>query len=218
MPENEPITLKIEDRVAHVILDAPPDNRMNSRFFACLKEILQQIKAADGVNAAVVYSGGRHFSAGADVRDITENVYRAYTEGKCPDVIVKEYALIFREIECMHIPVIAAVTGICTGSGLELALACNMRICSADALLGCPELSWGIITGLNGSIRLEKTIGRSKALEVILTGDLVTARDAYRIGLVDKLLPKKEVLPYTLELAGRSMQIAKNNIVMNSNK
>lgn len=202
MEEMEPLILEIHGRTAHIVLDRPPDNRMNRKFFSSLSRIVEEIRECKGIGAVLVYSSGRHFSAGADVEDVKKSALQPYLKGEDAQETVCENARVLRQLETLDVPVISAISGVCTGSGLELALACNIRICSTDALLGCPELSWGIITGLSGSIRLEKTVGRSRAKEIILRGDMINGKEAYDIGLVDILTKRSQLLPTALKLAG----------------
>ncbi len=201
MAENEIIQLEKASGIAKIILSRPPDNRMGTKFFTELSETVLEIKKDQSLKAVVIHSSGRHFSAGADVEDIKNNVSMNASAENNTNELVYRNAAVLRELETLDIPVIAAINGFCTGSGLELALACDIRVCSTDAFLGCPELSFGIITGLSGSIRLEKTAGRSRAKEIILRGDLISANEAYKIGVVDIIKKKKELLPFVLKLA-----------------
>jgi enoyl-CoA hydratase/carnithine racemase len=97
--------------------------------------------------------------------------------------------------------VVAAINGFCLGGGLELAMACHMRICSDRARLGQPEVNLGLIPGWGGTQRLSRIVGKAKALEMILTGDMITAQEAYRIGLVNKVVPAGAVLKEARGLA-----------------
>ena len=205
MAEKELIKLSIDERVAVLTLDIMPDNRMDKHFFRTLHGVFNMVNNNKNIGAMIINSCGRHFSAGADVEDVKGTVLNPYYDGCKMDEILERSILkdtrLFRSIEMMDIPVIAAITGFCLGSGFELAMACNIRICSSDSFFGCPELSFGIITGMSGSIRLKEMVGKTKTAEMLLVGDLIAANEAYRLGLVNKVLKRNEVLSYALELA-----------------
>ncbi|MCP5116602.1 MAG: hypothetical protein GY953_37715 [bacterium] len=142
-------------------------------------------------------AGEKAFVAGADISNLTN--LNALTG--------REWSLlgqrVFSKIEDCPKPVIAAINGYALGGGLELALACHIRLASANAKFGQPEVKIGWIPGNGGTQRLPRLIGASRALELILTGDLITAEQANAIGLVNKVLPLPELLPAARELAGK---------------
>jgi enoyl-CoA hydratase len=109
----------------------------------------------------------------------------------------------FRFLEKMPKPVIAAVNGFALGGGLELALACHLRIASENARFGLPEVKLGIIPGYGGTIRLPRLVGRGRALELMLTGEMIGAEEAYRIGLVNRVVPLAELQEATRALLGK---------------
>lgn len=139
---------------------------------------------------------GRHFSAGADLEyfkreELSAEEYRSeFDKGKA----------ILNYIESMEKPVIAAIDGICFGGGLEIALACHIRYCSSKALFGFPEINHGIVPGLGGVERLVQTVGRSRGLEMLLTGDYINSQRAYEIGLVNCVVEEKSCMDYSLEV------------------
>ncbi|TEU07217.1 MAG: hypothetical protein E3I52_03700, partial [Candidatus Aminicenantes bacterium] len=108
---------------------------------------------------------------------------------------------IFSRIENLHVPVIAAVNGYALGAGLELALACSIRICSEKAQFGAPEVKLGIIPGDGGTQRLPRLVGQGRAMEMIITGDFIDAQEAYRTGLVNKVFPPEKLKEEAMELA-----------------
>jgi enoyl-CoA hydratase len=110
---------------------------------------------------------------------------------------------LFLKIERASKPVIAAVNGFCLGGGMELALACHIRVCSRQAVLGQPEINLGIIPGWGATQRLPRLVGPGKALELILTGERIEAEEAYRIGLVEQIAPPERVLEEAYGLASR---------------
>jgi enoyl-CoA hydratase/carnithine racemase len=179
-------------------MDKPPDNRMNDEFLACLKERIESIKERNDVGAIILYSRNRHFSAGADIEDVKRTLIEPWRAGACEREIIENYvkpnAMVLRELEILPVPTIASVSGFCVGSGLELALACDMRICSADALFGCPEISYGIMPGLGGSVRLRRLVGIQVARQMFLAGELMNAQSAWEIGLVNRVVAKRSEL------------------------
>jgi enoyl-CoA hydratase len=155
--------------------------------------------AADpAVKAIVITGAGRFFIAGADIRIIagipssregTELALRGQT--------------ILNKIEASDKPVIAAINGTCLGGGLELALCCHIRLAAEGARLGQPEINLGIIPGFGATQRLPRVIGRSKATEMILTGDLISAQDAKASGLVSQVYAPEDLLRLAQGLAGK---------------
>lgn len=204
MTDKEGVYLEVKDRVGCIILNAPPDNRMTRHFFSNLEKVLEKVVRLD-IGALVFYSSGRHFSAGADVEGIKQRFLEPYLNGSgfekaLEQSIVKDCAL-FSAIEALPFPVIGALSGLCVGSGLELALACNIRICSKDCLMGSPEINWGLITGCNGSLRLERILGKSRALEFIITGEMVNSTKASEMGLINTVVDNKNLIPRAIKLA-----------------
>jgi enoyl-CoA hydratase len=116
----------------------------------------------------------------------------------------------FRFLETMRKPVIAAVNGFALGGGLELALACHFRIASENAKFGLPEVKLGIIPGYGGTVRLPRVVGRGRALEMILTGEMLDAQEAFRIGLVNRVYPQADLIAAAEQLA---LKIAANGPV-----
>ncbi len=108
---------------------------------------------------------------------------------------------VFDKIEQMRKPVIAAITGFCLGGGMELAMACHMRVAGDRARMGQPEINLGIIPGFGGTQRLTRLVGKAKAMEMILTGDMINAQEAKALGLVNKVVPEGEVLKQAVGLA-----------------
>ena len=204
MTDKECMRLEVKDRIASIILDSPPDNRMTRRFFDQLEYTIQKLEALE-IGALLLYSGGRHFSAGADLEEIKNSIIEPYRNGKGLNKalelsVLKDCALL-NKIETLPFPVIGAISGLCTGSGLELALACNIRICSKDCLMGSPEINWGLITGCNGSLRLERIIGRARALEFIIQGQLINSSTALTMGLANSVVEGKSLIPEAYKLA-----------------
>src|SRR2546425_5804728 len=193
----ETLLYDVADGVATVTLNRPEvHNAMNERMRAELTRCFGELATSDAVRVVVVTGAGeRAFSAGADIREFV-----------APQVPVR-----FREsrrrvdfraaMDRCGQPIIAAIRGFALGGGLEFALACDIRIAAEDAQLGLTEVNLAIIPGGGGTQRLPRLVGRGKALEMILTGARIDAREAGRIGLVERVVPAADVLAAARELA-----------------
>ena len=193
----ETIRYAAADGVATVTLDRPDVlNAMNEPMRRELTECFTRLAVDDAVRVVVLAGAGeRAFSAGADIREFVQPPVpvRFREERKRVD---------FRAVmdRCPQ-PMIAAIRGYALGGGLELALACDIRIAAEDAQLGLTEITLAIIPGGGGTQRLPRLVGRGKALEMILTGARIGAPEALRIGLVERVVPPGEVLAAAQELA-----------------
>ncbi|HEY3066949.1 MAG TPA: enoyl-CoA hydratase-related protein [Methylomirabilota bacterium] len=193
----EAIRLEITDGVATVTLDRPDvHNAMNQTMRQELTRCFGDLAQDEEVRAIVVMGAGeRAFSAGADIREFVE-----------PQIPVRfrehRRRVDFRQaMDRCGQPIVAAIRGFALGGGLELALACDIRIASEDAQLGLTEVNLAIIPGGGGTQRLPRLVGRGKALEMILTGARIGAAEALRIGLVERVVPAAEVVTAATALA-----------------
>lgn len=193
----ETIRYEAADGVATVTLNRPNvHNAMNDAMRAELLACFTGLLADEAVRVIVVTGAGeRAFSAGADIREFpAAQVPTRFRESR--------RRLDFRSVmERCGQPIIAAIRGYAFGGGLELALACDIRIASDDARLGLTEVDLAIIPGGGGTQRLPRVVGRGKALEMILTAARIDAQEALRIGLVERVVPPGEVLPAAHALA-----------------
>ena len=200
MTDYQAITYAVAEHVATVTLNRPDvHNAMNEAMRRDLTRCFDAIAVDDGVKVVVVTGAGeRAFSAGADIREFVEPLVPVRFREQ-------RRRLDFRQAmdRCWQ-PIIAAVNGFALGGGLELALACDIRIAAAGATLGLTEVNLGIIPGGGGTQRLPRLVGRGKALELILTGARIPADEALRIGLVERVVPGGEAVKAATELA-RSM-------------
>jgi len=198
MGEWQYIRTEVEDRVATLTIDHPPVNSFNTEVIGELDEAVDELLADDAVKAVVITGGGTNaFVAGADIPEIKKMLEQ---EGGLKMAAEAGHTL-FTKIERATKPVIAAIDGFCLGGGMELAMACHMRICSDRTRLGQPEINLGIIPGWGGTQRLPRLVGRGKAIELILTGDMIRAQEAYSIGLVNKVVPAGAVVKEARGLA-----------------
>ena len=198
MAEYQHANLTIEDGVATVVVNHPPVNALSAPVLTDLRAVFDEIKPDLSVKAAIITGAGMFFIAGADIKEIA-----SIKNGQEGANLARQGERIFREIELMDIPVIAAINGMCLGGGTELAMACHMRIASDRARIGQPEINLGIIPGFGGTQRLPRLVGAAKALEMILTGDPITAAEAKAVGLVNRVVPEAEVLKQAKGLAQR---------------
>jgi len=198
MPEYTNVKITLEDRVAVLTIDHPPANAFNWATLNDLDAAMDELLANDQVKVIVITGAGQFaFVAGADINEIMA-VKDKLDEARA--FIVKGQEL-FSKIEASPKPVIAAINAVALGGGLELAMACHMRILSDRARVGQPESNLGIIPGWGGTQRLARLVGPGKALEMILTGDVINAQEAYRLGLANKVAPAGQVLHEAMGLA-----------------
>ena len=190
------ITLKVIDRIATVTLNAPPSNLLNTAMLKELDQVFGELEADHAVRVVILTAGGRFFCLGADIKELAS--LEAAHQGA--DLSGRGQGLLNR-IERFDKPIIAAINGTCLGGGLELAMACHMRVAAEGIQLGLPEVKLGLIPGFGGTQRLQRIIGPSRAAEMILTGEPITAEHALTIGLVNRVVPAQEVLPQSQTLA-----------------
>jgi enoyl-CoA hydratase/carnithine racemase len=196
------IRYTVEDKVAVLVIDHPPVNALNPQTLKELSEALDELNANPAVKAIVITGGGQlAFIAGADLGVIGGIVKsRNLAEGTA---MIELGQTVFNKIENSNKPVIAAINGVCLGGGLELAMACHMRVCGDRARLGQPEINLGIIPGWGGTQRLPRIVGAAKATELILTGDQITAQQAMQLRLVNMVVPGGEVMRQAKGLAAK---------------
>ena len=183
-------------RVALLTLDNPPVNVLSAEVLIELSRCLHEAEANPEVRVVVLASAAeRAFAAGANIREMAGlRPAQAKVHGGRGQALT-------RQIERSPLPVIAAVNGVCLGGGCEVALACDFIVASEDASFGQPEIALGIMPGWGGTQRLAHRIGAARARRWILTGRSVTAREAADQGLVDRVVPRPELLPAALSLA-----------------
>lgn len=194
---NQFVNEVVEEHVATVTIANPPANVLSSAVLAELETVVDRIAKDPQVKAVVITGAGNMFVAGADIKEIS-----AIFSGKMGTEVTAKGQAIFNKIEQLQKPMIAAINGLfCLGGGLELAMACHIRIAGERVRLGQPEIDLGIIPGFGGTQRLPRIVGPSKATELILTGDKITAQEAKEIGLVNKVVPDADVLKQAQGLA-----------------
>jgi len=184
------------DGVAVVTLDRP--EVLNALDFELIRQLTDALEALDrdGARAIVITGAGeKAFAAGADIRELATQTPTTLFSGN-------EFHR-WERIKRIRTPLIAAVRGVALGGGCELAMTCDMIVAADDARFGQPEILLGVMPGAGGTQRLTRAIGKAKAMELVLTGGMLSARDAEAHGLVTKLAPAAEVLAVALELAAK---------------
>lgn len=197
--EYKNILLDINEHIAVVTLNRPDKlNALNHETLVELKEVFERLKSDENVFVIIITgSGEKAFVAGADISEINK---LNMLEGK---VFAEFGQEVFSAIEKFDKPVIAAVNGFALGGGCELALSCHFRLASENAKFGQPEVNLGIIPGYGGTQRLTRLINSGRAMEMILTADLIDANEALRIGLVNKVFPQMDLMNKAFEMAAK---------------
>lgn len=191
----ETIVVEIEDHVAQIRLNRPDAlNALNTQLLGELAAALGELDENRKVRVVVLTGSEKAFAAGADVREMAN---KSYVDMFLEDMFTAEADAIgqFRK------PIIAAVAGYCLGGGCELAMMCDFIIAADTAKFGQPEINLGIIPGIGGTQRLTRLVGKSKAMEMCLTGRFMDAAEAERSGLVSRVVPAKDLMRDALETA-----------------
>ena len=191
------LTFEKKEAIGILTINRPDKlNAISNELTSELQQLFDQIEDDKELRVLVITGAGeKAFVAGADIGELVD---RDAQIGRKVSRLRQE---IFSRIENFLFPAIAAVNGYALGGGLELALACSIRICSDKALFGAPEVKLGIIPGDGGTQRLPRLVGLGRAMEMILTGDFIDAQEAFRIGLANKVVPHDELMEKTMELA-----------------
>jgi enoyl-CoA hydratase len=194
--EYEILKVDIQKGIAVVTVSRPQAmNALNSRFFAEMDQLVDSFSKRDDIKVIVITGEGKAFAAGAD---IAEMVNMTPEQGSAFSKIGQNT---FFSIEKLNIPVIAAINGFALGGGCELAMACDFRIASKLAKFGQPEVNLGLIPGYAATQRLPRLVGLSNALYLLTTADMITADDALRMGLVQKVTEPEQLMTETMAMA-----------------
>ena len=190
--------LKIEEKgnVVVMTISAPKSlNALNSTILGEIDEYLDEFEGGNYRCLIITGDGEKSFVAGADISEM------ATLDASQGETFGKRGADVFRRLETLPVPVIAAVNGFALGGGCELAMACDLRLCSDNARFGQPEVGLGIIPGFSGTVRLARLVGMGMAKQLIYTGRAIKADEALRIGLVNEVVPQAELMAKALEIA-----------------
>jgi enoyl-CoA hydratase len=189
------IEVSVADRIATVTINRPDKlNALNVAVFDDLSLLVDELHDRADVGGVIITGAGRAFVAGADISEL---------ESQNPlgmKALARRGQLVFNRLESLPKPVIAAINGFALGGGCELAMACHIRIASDAAKFGQPEVKLGLIPGYGGTQRLPRLVGKGRALQLLMTGEMIDASEALRIGLVNRVVPASELMKAAQEL------------------
>jgi enoyl-CoA hydratase len=190
----ENLIVETEGKVGIVRLNRPQAlNALNSRLIAELTAAIDAFEADPGIHCIVITGSEKAFAAGADIREMAEKSYM--------DAFLGDFAASWDRVARARKPVVAAVAGFALGGGCELAMQCDIIIAADNAKFGQPEIKLGVIPGIGGTQRLTHAIGKSKAMEMTLTGRMMDAAEAERAGLVARIVPAAQLMDEALKVA-----------------
>lgn len=197
--------LKLEhnkNRVSLLTINRPEKlNALNSAVLNELDQLFHSLRNDDKTGAVIITGAGeKAFVAGADIKELS-----SLTKQQGENLSAAGQA-VFNQIESFSKPVLALINGYALGGGAELAMACHIRIATDNALIGLPEVSLGLIPGYGGTQRLPNLVGKSKAMEMVLTGQPIKADEAYRIGMVNQVKSTDDALEFTIKLAEKMLK------------
>jgi len=188
-----------DDGIATLTMNRPAKlNALNAETMSELDHVIARFESEPAIKALLITGAGeKAFVAGADISELAE------IDGFASTLKSARGQRIFRRLELISKPSVAAINGFALGGGLELAMSCTMRVASPNAKLGQPEVKLGIIAGYGGTQRLPRLVGRAKAMELLLTADMIDAAEAHRIGLVNHVVESGELLEFCRALLKR---------------
>jgi enoyl-CoA hydratase len=189
------VNLRVQDGIAHLELNRPEArNAINLEMVRALTQSLDELAQREDLRALVLSgAGGKAFAGGADIAELRERTHR--------EAFLTVNATLFQKLEDFPRPTLAAIEGYALGGGLELALACDLRVASKTAKVGLPEVTLGIYPAAGGTWRLPRLIGLGRAKEWVFTGRIVEAEEAYALGVFERLCAEGEALSTALDLA-----------------
>lgn len=204
------IEIVAKERILEVTLANPPDNRLAPGMVEGLSEAMNRFES-DDLDVLVITGSKRAFSKGFDIDAM--KAYRATSELR-PVLVLSNS--VFSRIARSPKLTVAAISGACMGAGLELALACHLRVCAEKTRLGLPEVWINLVPGLGGFYRLARLVGATKALELVALGDLITAEEALRLNIVGRVFPRDDfaerVASFVSALAASNQQVIREVI------
>ncbi|WHY59666.1 enoyl-CoA hydratase/isomerase family protein [Cytobacillus firmus] len=182
------ILVRAEEGIGFIIINRPElRNALNIDTLLEIETALDKMRDDEDIRVIIFTGAGeKSFAAGADISQLSKRTMI--------DALKPNMTATYRKIEDYEKPTIAAINGYALGGGLELALACDIRVASLNAKVGLPEVGLGIMPGAGGTQRLSRIIGKGKAMELILTGDVITAAEAERLNLISKAVPQEELI------------------------
>jgi enoyl-CoA hydratase/carnithine racemase len=191
------VRVERDEAIATIRLDRPPMNALNAQVQDEIAAAAAEVDTDPAVRAVVLFGGAKVFAAGADIKEMAEARFAQVA------VDSRRLQAAFTTVARIGKPVVAAITGYALGGGLELALCADFRVAGEGARVGQPEILLGIIPGAGGTQRLPRLVGPARAKDIVFTGRFVSAAEALRIGLVDKVAPDAEVYQVAHDLAAQ---------------
>jgi enoyl-CoA hydratase/carnithine racemase len=188
MTESSFLNCTIEDNVAFISIDRPPVNVLGFSHFEILCSKVLEFSQREDIRVIILMGNDRAFIAGFDIKEIASMQKAAQVTQ-----VTMRIKHLMMGIEASKKPIIAGIRGSCFGGGLELILACHLRVATVGAEMGLPEINLATIPSFGGTVRLPKIIGRTRALELILTGRTISSEEAFRIGLINKVCRDEEL-------------------------
>ena len=197
--EYKTILYEKKEGIGIITLNRPDRmNALNSTLLRELDHVLSEIEEDSDVKVVIITGSEKFFAAGADITELDKMSTPVDVHG-----FIKEAQAVINKLEDLEKPVIAAVSGLALGGGCELAMACDLRIAAENAMFGQPEIKIGVIPGAGGTQRLPRLVGVTKAKELLYTGDSIDANEAYRIGLVNKVVPVASLMDEAMKMASK---------------
>lgn len=203
----ETLLVEVHDNVVLVRLNRPDAlNALNQQLIRELNEVLDQSEVTAHIGCIVITGSQKAFAAGADIREMQDLSF--------PATYVDDFITSWDKIAGRRKPIIAAVAGFALGGGCELAMMCDFIIAAENAQFGQPEIKLGVMPGAGGTQRLTRLVGKSKAMDMCLTGRMMDALEAERVGLVSRVVPYEELEPLALKIAAQIASFSRPAVMM----
>lgn len=184
------LLLSVSERIATLTVNRPDKlNALNDATIGELGAAIEELRGRADVGGIILTGAGRAFVAGADIGELTKH------DAASGESLARRGQKVFRRFESSPKPTIAAVNGFALGGGCELAMSCHMRIAAEGAKFGQPEVKLGLIPGYGGTQRLARLIGKGRALQLLMSAEMIDAQEAYRVGLVNKVVAADQLVP-----------------------
>ena len=204
----ENILTEVKDNIAVITFNRPEAlNALNAKMIIEMGRALDQFEADDNVHVIVLTGSEKAFAAGADIKEMAD---KTFNDAYLGDFISGPW----ERIDSCHKPVIAAVSGFALGGGCEMAMMCDLIVASETAKFGQPEITLGIVPGIGGTQRLTRAIGKAKAMDMVLTGRMMDAREAEAAGLVARVVAKDKLLDEAMSMAATIASFSRSTVMM----
>ena len=191
---DNPLDFQISGKIGFLFLNRPPKNEMDHGFFSDLGRLHEEVLLRHHLKGLIISGVKNHFSSGANINELNQLI----ETGRFEDFRANTQNII--KLRSLPYPLVAAIKGTCFGSALELALACHFILAAPKAVFAFPEVTFQLIPGCGGTYLLPRRVGKSRAVELILSGRSLLADEALQIGLVDRIVPKTQILAEAIRL------------------